>query len=115
MTHALKLCSEILKFLGIFDMARLIRNSMRAFISPRLVKFQENKIRSWCFKFDDLNLELEEAIEILKATAQSFGKSEISAFLQYSLLAVLGLGSHYHARIALGHSATSPSTFVPTT
>ena len=47
---------------------------------PRLTKFQEKKILSWCFKFDDLNLELAEAIEILKATAQRFGKSEIVAF-----------------------------------
>ena len=53
---------------------------LRAFISPRLIKFQENKVLSWCFKFGDLNLELAEAIEILKATAQCFGKSEIAAF-----------------------------------
>ena len=53
---------------------------MRAFISPRLIKFQENKILSWCFKLDDLNLEPAEAIEILKAAAQCFGKSEIAAF-----------------------------------
>ena len=32
------------------------------------------------FKFDDLNLELAEAIEILKATAQRFGKSDTAAF-----------------------------------
>ena len=80
MTHVLKLCSVILQFLDIFDMARLICNSLRAFISPRLIKFQENKILSWCFKFDDLNLQLTDAIEILKATAQCFGKSEIAAF-----------------------------------
>ena len=72
----------ILQFLGIFDMARLICNSLRAFISSRLIKFQENKILSWCFKFDDLNLELAEAIEILKATAKCFGKSEIYTILQ---------------------------------
>ena len=70
----------ILQFLGIFDMARLICNSMRAFILPPLSKFQEKNILSWCFKVDDLNLELTEAIGILQATAQSFGKSEIAAF-----------------------------------
>ena len=51
-----------------------------AFIFLRLTKFQEKKIPSRCFKFDDLNIELAEAIEILKATAQRFGKSEIAAF-----------------------------------
>ena len=61
-------------------MARLICHSMRAFISSRLIKLQENKIPSWCFKFDDLNLGLAKAFEILKATAQCFGKSEIAAF-----------------------------------
>ena len=70
----------ILQFLSIFDMARLIYNSLRAFILSRLIKFQENKILSWCLKFDDLYLELAEAIEILKATAKCFGKSEIAAF-----------------------------------
>ena len=80
MIHVLKLYSVILQFLGIFDMARLICNLLRAFISPRLIKFQENKILSWRFKFDDLNLELAKAIEILKATAECFGKSEIAAF-----------------------------------
>ena len=75
MTHVLKLCSNILQFLGIFDMARLIYNSLRTFISPRLIKFQEKKILSWCFKFDDLNLELTEVL--LKATGQRFGKSQI--------------------------------------
>ena len=80
MSHVLKLCSVILQFLGIFDMIRLICNSMRAFISPHLIKFQEKKILSWCFKFGDLNLELAETIEILKVTAQCIRKSEIAAF-----------------------------------
>ena len=79
LTHVLKLYSVILQFLGIFDMARVISNSLRAFILPGLTKFQEKKIISR-FKFDDLNLELAEAIEILKATAQRFGKSEIAPF-----------------------------------
>ena len=70
----------ILKFLGIFDMARLICNLLRAFILPRLSKLQEKQILSRCFKFDNLNLELAEAIEIPKATAQRFGKSEITTF-----------------------------------
>ena len=70
----------IFQFLGIFDMARFICNLLRAFILPRLTKFQEKKILSWCFKFDDLSLELVEAIEILKATAQRFSKSEIAVF-----------------------------------
>ena len=51
-----------------------------AFIFPCITKFQEKKILSGCFKFDDLNLAQAEAMEILKATAQSFGKSEIAAF-----------------------------------
>ena len=80
LTHVLKLCRAILKFLSVFDMTRLICNLLKAFILSRLTKFQEKKILSWCFKFDDLNLELVEAIEILKATAQRFGKSEIAAF-----------------------------------
>ena len=79
LTHVLKLYSVILQFLGIFDLARVICNSLRAFILPGLTKFQENKIIPR-FKFDDLNLELAEAIKILKATAQRFGKSEIAAF-----------------------------------
>ena len=74
------------------------------------------------FKFDDLSLGLAEAIKILKATAQKFGKSGLLLFetfkivytiLQCSLLTVLGLSSYYHTRIVLGHSATSPSTFLP--
>ena len=79
LTHVLKLCSVILQFLGIFDMARLYVIHW-AFIFPRHTKFQEKKILSGCFKFHDLNLGLAEAIEILKATAQKFGKSEIAAF-----------------------------------
>ena len=77
----LKHCSVILQFLGVFDMARLICNSLRAFILPRLIKFQEkeNPIMVF-FKFDDLNLELAETIKILKATAQCFGKSETAVF-----------------------------------
>ena len=79
-TYVLKLCSVILQFLGIFDLARLICDSLRTFILLSLTKFQEKKILSGCFKFDDLNLELTEVIEILKATAQRFGKSETAAF-----------------------------------
>ena len=45
-----------------------------AIIFPHLTKYQENKILSVCFKFDNLNLGLGEAIEILKVTAQKFGK-----------------------------------------
>ena len=71
--------SVILQFLGIFDLARVICNSLRAFILPGLTKFQENKIIP-SFKFDDLNLELAEAINILKATTQRSGESEIAAF-----------------------------------
>ena len=69
----------ILQFLSIFHMARLyvIR---RASIFPRLTKFQEKKILPGCFKFEDLNLGLAGAIEILKATAKKFGKSGIAAF-----------------------------------
>ena len=120
LTHALKFCSVILQFLSIFDMARLICNSPRAFILPHLTKFQEKKILSWCFKFDDLNLELVEAIEILNVSVNLrlllFETMKIVfTILKYSLLTVLGLCSHYHGRIALGHSVTSPSTFVPIT
>ena len=61
-------------------MARLICNLLRVFILLHLTKFQEKEILSWCFNFDDLNLELAEAIEILRATTQHFGKSEIAAF-----------------------------------
>ena len=73
------------------------------------------------FKLDDLSLGLAEAIKILKATAQKFGKSGLLLFktlkivytiLQCSLLTVLGLSSYYHTKIVLGHSATSPSTFL---
>ena len=98
-------------------MARLICNSLRAFISPRLIQFQEKKILSWCFKFDDLNLKLAEAIRILKETAQKlrlFETMKIVYFiLQYSLLTVFGLDSHYHARIVLGHSSTFPLPLFP--
>ena len=90
------------------------------FATPDQISRKENP--TWCFKFDDLNLELAETIEILKAAAQLFGKSElfetmkiVYTILQYFLLTVLGLGSHYHARIVLGHSAASPTTFDPTT
>ena len=79
-TYVLKLCSVILQFLGIFDLARLICNSLRTFILPSLTKFQEKKILSGCFKFDDLNFKLAEVIEILKAIAEHFGKSETAAF-----------------------------------
>ena len=79
LTHLLKLCSMILQFLVIFDMARVICNSLRVLILPGLTKFQKNKVIS-SFKFDNLNLKLAEAIEILKATAQRFSKSEIAAF-----------------------------------
>ena len=74
------------------------------------------------FKFDNLNLGPAEAIEILKATAQKFGKSELLYFetlkiaytiLQCSLLTALGLSSYYHTRILLDYSATSHSTFLP--
>ena len=74
------------------------------------------------FKFDDLNLGLAEAIEILKATVQKFGKSGLLRFetikiiytiLQCSLLTVLGLNSYHDTRIVLGYSATSPSTSLP--
>ena len=93
------------------------------FISARLAKFQGKKILSGCFNFDDLNLGLAEAIEILKATAQKFGKSGLLLFetlkivytiLQCSLVTVPGLRSYYHTRIVLGHSATSPFTFLST-
>ena len=79
LTHVLKLYSVILQFRGVFDLARVIFNSLKAFILPGLTKFPENKIIPR-FKFDDLNLELAEAIKILKATAQRFGISEIAAF-----------------------------------
>ena len=79
-TYVLKLCSVILQFLGIFDLARLICDSLRTFILLSLTEFQEKKILSGCFKFGDLNLKLTEVIEILKATAQRFGKSETAAF-----------------------------------
>ena len=79
LTLVLKLCSAILQFLGIFDMARLYVIRW-AFIFPRLTKFQEEQFLSGCFKFDDLNLGLAEAIEILKATAQKFGKSGLLLF-----------------------------------
>ena len=74
------------------------------------------------FKFDDLNLGLAEAIEILKATAQKFSKSGLLLFetieivytvLQCSLLTVLELSSYHHTRIVLGRSATFPSTSLP--
>ena len=74
LTLLLKFCSAILQFLGIFDIARLYVIRW-AFIFPRLTKFQEKKILSGCFKLVDLNLGLAEAIEILKTTAQKFGKS----------------------------------------
>ena len=121
LTLVLKLCSAILQFLGIFDMARLYVIRW-AFIFPRLTKFQEKKILSGCFKLDDLNLGLAEAIEILKTTARKFGKSGLLLFetlkivytiLQWSLLTVLGFSSYYNTRIVLGHSATFPSTFLP--
>ena len=80
LTHVLKLCSVILQFLGIFDMARLICNLLRAFILPRLTKFQEKKSYHGVLSFSDLNLQLAEEIEILKVTAQPFGKSDIAAF-----------------------------------
>ena len=70
----------ILQFLGIFDMGRLMCNTLGAFIFSCLAKFQEKNILSDCFNFDDLNLGLAEAIEIPKATAQCLGKSEIAAF-----------------------------------
>ena len=79
LTHVLKLCGVILQFLGIFDMARLYVIRW-AFIFPCLTKFQYEQFLSGCFKFDDLNLGLAEAIEILKATAQKLGKSGIAAF-----------------------------------
>ena len=79
LTHVLKLYSVILQFLSIFDLARVICNSLRAFILLGLTKFQENKIIP-PVKCDDLNIELTEVIKIFKATAQRFGKSEISAF-----------------------------------
>ena len=41
----------ILQFLDIFYMSRLICNFLRAFIFPRLNKFQEKKILSECFYF----------------------------------------------------------------
>ena len=78
LTHVLKLCSVILQFLGIFYMARLHVTRL-AFIFPRLTKFQEQKILSGCFKFDNLNLRLVEGIEIIKATAQIFDETGIAA------------------------------------
>ena len=82
--HVLKLCSVILQFFGVlfffFDMARLICNSLRTFILSSLTKFQEKKILSGCFRFNNLNLELAEAIKILKATTQCFGISKIAYF-----------------------------------
>ena len=78
--YVLKPYSVILQFLGIFNLAKLICISLRTFILPSFTKFQEKKILSGCFKFDDLNLELAEVIEILKATAQHFGKSETATF-----------------------------------
>ena len=86
------------------------------------IYFKKRKSYQGVLKFDDLNLRLAEAIEILKATAQKFGKSELLFFetlkivftiLQCSLLAALGLSSYYRTRILLDHSATSPSTFLP--
>ena len=74
------------------------------------------------FKFDDLNLGLAEAIEILKATVQKFGKSGLLRFttikiiytiLQCSFLTVLGLNSYHDTRTVLGYGATSPSTSLP--
>ena len=79
-TYVLKLCSVILQFLGIFDLARLICNSMRILILLNFTKIQEKKILQGCLKFDDLNLELVKVIEILKATDQRFSKSENAAF-----------------------------------
>ena len=67
------------------------------------------------FKFDDLSLGLAEAIKILKATAQKFGKSGLLLFktlkivytiLQCSLLTVLGLSSYYHTPPRLPFSVT---------
>ena len=48
------------------------------FATPHQISRKENPIM--VFKFDDLNLEMAEAIEILKATAQCCGKSEITFF-----------------------------------
>ena len=42
LTHVLKVCSVILQFLGIFDMARLYVIRL-AFIFPRLTKIQKKE------------------------------------------------------------------------
>ena len=87
-----------------------------AFSFPRLTKFKEKKSYQGVFRFDDLNVGLAEAIEILKATPQKFGKSGLLLFealkivyniLQCFFLTVLELSSYYHTRIILGHSAIS--------
>ena len=86
------------------------------FTFPRLTKFKEKKSYQGVFRFDDLNVGLAEAIEILKATPQKFGKSGLLLFealkivyniLQCFFLTVLELSSYYHTRIILGHSAIS--------
>ena len=121
LTYVLKLCSVTLQFLCIFDMARLICNLLRAFLLPRLTKFQEKKILSWSFKFDDVNLELAEVIEILKATAQRLGKSEIAGFrnnedsLHHFKIFLIDCAWVGLSLLILGHSVASPSTFFPTT
>ena len=142
-----------LQLFGIFDMARLIYSCWEHSFCHVLPNSKKKKILLGCFKFDDLNLGLAKAIEILKATAYTI--------LQCSLLAVLGLGlllsckdcfepqchlplyfSPHHpmsffmlkfsmalvpsflcsaifvgflARIVLGRSTTSPTSFLPTT
>ena len=83
LTHTLKLCSVILRFLGIFDMAKLYVIRW-AFIFPRLTKFQENKILSGCFKFKNLNLGLAEAIEILKTTAYTILQCSLLTFFRFN-------------------------------
>ena len=112
---------KLLYYLGIYDMARLYVICW-AFIFHVSPNFKRRKSYQDVFKFDDLNLGLAEVIEILKATAQKFGKLGLLFFetskivytvLQCSLLTVLGLSSYYHIWIVLGHSATSPSTFLP--
>ena len=59
---------DFFQFLGIFHMARLICNSLRAFILPRLTKFWHKRKQS------------------------KFSKKQLTLSPQCSLLTVLGLG-----------------------
>ena len=71
-------------YLVIYDMARIYVIRW-AFTFPCLTKFQKTKSYQGAFKCDDLNLGLAEAIEILKATGQKFGKQDCFWNIENSL------------------------------